>query len=208
MMNARRRCVCVHAQVFLFDIESAGSSATLSHSACLSLLSNPLWKRAQRKREGERNDHLKWRLRMGQVFWVAGWNEWLYQRRREEWIADTVTLKLQQRGRTDEENKRWIWGKNGRILICKQQWIPFTLFLTRTIWVSRLCEVIKSGGSVRQNTERSEGQYKRDEGCRRRGEWILDRTLPSIQMHIVCIQSGIVVCCLLHSIGIDWYLGW
>lgn len=58
----------------------------------------------------ERNDHLKWRLRMGQVFWVTAWNEWLYQRRRGEWIADTVTLKLQERGRTDEENKRWIWG--------------------------------------------------------------------------------------------------
>jgi len=64
-----------------------------------------------------------------------------------------------------------------------------------SFWVSRLCVVIKSGGSVRQNVERSQGQNKKDEGCRRRGEWILDRT-PIKQYAYI-----------LHSIGINWYFG-
>lgn len=97
----------------------------------------------------------------------------------------------------DKIGEFWSVSSNESHSACFSFWLPLAPFLARSIWASRLCEVIKSGGSVRQNAERSEGQNKKDEGCRRRGEWILDRTFPSIQMHIVCIWNGIV--------GLDWY---
>lgn len=79
----------------------------LCHAFSLSVSVTPfkstLKTSTEEEREGERNDHLKWRLGMGQVFWVTGWNEWLYQRRRGEWIADTVALKLT---REDEQMRK------------------------------------------------------------------------------------------------------